>query len=520
MPNFPLTVPIAKLNVQHPEYRSALPAWVDFAMLYEGGYQFKAYVSQFLKKNVKELSEVYLDRSWRIGYTNLIGNIVGWYQSAAFKVQPQIIKRQRGVTGEEALKISDAEAQWCVDFENDCNRGGKKFTDLWRDALESMLLYRSWYAVLDLPMPDGDYPRTLADQIKGGLLDAYITGYAPDSIINWQVDGYGVLEWATLKITVETQEFLDDPKTTDYWYHFDREQVVLYECERKQNTIVIAGSSGINEEATLVAGYPRPHALSDRKQVPIWRVELPKGLWLANRVYLMLMTHLNLDNSLDFGLNKSNFAQLVIKGEYDDNVVASEVGYHKIAHDGDMKYLEPEGRSFKISSERLDTIEERIYKACFLQDQARTNRSTPTAQSGISKQQDKTPARDVLSAMGDILRAGMQSIYQAIVDIRGFDIDIDVRGFNFNDRFSGDEIDFLEKASILPVNSIRYEKEVQKQVARLTLPDLNEEGIGVIDAEIDASPTPSEQAAQQAEQDKASMLSKFSQSLKGAGALQ
>ncbi len=511
---FPATVPVEKIDAKHPEYSACSNAWSEFGMLYEGGYQFKAFVSQFLKKNVKELGEVYMDRSWRIGYTNLLGNIIGWYQSAAFKVAPQIVKRTRNTIGEKSLVIPRAEGDWCADFEKDCDRGGKKFIDLFRDCLESILLYRRWYCVLDLPIPSESTPLTLGEQRAQGLLDAYLCGYSPESVINWQVDGYGVLEWATIKITVESQAFLEDPKITDYWYHFDRQHVALYECDRKQDSIQIAGSQQVDPVATLAVGYPRPHALSDRGQVPIWRVELPKGLWLANRVYLMLLNHLNLDNTLDFGLNKSNLAQLVIEGKYDDNVVVSEVGYHQLEVGGKMYYLEPEGKAFETSSKRLETLEERIYKACYLQDQARTNRSTPTAQSGISKQQDKTPSRDVLSAMGDILRTGMQEIYQTVVDIRGFEIDVDVRGFDFSDKFASDDLDFLEKASVIPVNSTRYEREIQKMAARLTLPDANEETIQAIDDEIDASPTPSEQAMQQQEANNAAMSSKFEQSLK------
>ena len=320
-----------------------------------------------------------------------------------------------------------------------------------------------------MPIP-GDDPASLGAQEKTGLLDPYLVFYDPRQVINWEEDPYGNLEWITIHIRASEQAFLEDKKEMDYWYYFDREQCALYERQVKMNEATFADAA----VATLVEGYPRRHAMSDLKRVPIRKITVPKGLWLANRVYLPLLNHLNLDNSLDFGLFQSNLAQLVIMdgdaGTYEDGSVpggpptSSEVGYHHLPHGGDMFYLEPEGKSYVASQQRIDNLEERIYKACYLQDQARTNRSTPTAQSGISKSMDKTPSRDAMSGLGEILRSNMEAVYQDVMTIRGFDdININIRGLDFTDKVTAEDLDLLEKSTIIEVNSPTYQREVQRR---------------------------------------------------------
>ena len=376
-------------------------------------------------------------------------------------------------------------------------------------------MYKAAYVLVDLPAPgdDDEAPVSLAAQTAQGLLDPYLVLYEPSQVVNWELDSYGNLEWVVIRIQVADQEFLGDAQTLTYWYYFDRQRVALYQRVDKPNE----RSQDDSATASLAAGYPRPHAMTRLNRVPVRRVEVPAGLWLANRVYLQLLNHLNLENSLDFGLFQSNLAMLVIKGEYEEPVANSEVGYHHLPADGTMEYLEPAGTSFKISQERADQIEERIYKACYLQDQARTNRSTPTVQSGISKQMDKTPSRDALCGLGDLLRPNMQGVYQDVLELRGFgDITVDIRGLDFSDKATAEDMDLLEKSQVIEVNSQRYEREVAKKLVRLALPDVNPETLDAIDAEIDNNPTPSEVQAQQEEQQRADMLAKFSASFKGA----
>jgi len=527
MPDFPQSAPVKKLNNQHQDYAFFNETWDQIGTLYEGGTRIREAVvrgGQFLTKNPKEMPEVFATRQLRFSYTNLLGNIIGWYMSALFKQPPQLLKKLAGVEGESALKIPGPAADFCNAFEKDCDRAGTTFNDFWKQTAEAALLYRRAYVLLDLPMPDtlGDAPISLQAQKDGGLLDPFLVLYTPRNVINWECDAYGNLVWAVIYIRTQDQEFLQDPKVIDYWYYFDREQVALYQREVKTGTTGAGTDTGGEEMATLVEGYPRPHALSNQKRVPIFDVELPEGLWLANRVFLPLVNHLNQDNALDFGLMMANLPQLVIEdgdnGSYEEPVTVSAVAYHKLPHNGKMYYLEPEGRAYVAAQARIDNLEERVYKSCYLMDQARTNKSTPAAQSGVSKQQDKTPSRDALSGVGDVLRPLQQMVYEAALSIAGFkQIAPDVRGYDFSDRATAEDMALLEQATVVPVNSETFERELGKKNVRASLPDLNPETLQNIDDEIDANPTPSAQAAAQQEQERQDMITKFQSSLANVG---
>ena len=515
-----------RLDQEHPEYTGLKEAYQQINTLYKGGVMMREAVirsGQFLIKNAKELAEVYATRQLRFSYTNLLGNIVGWYISAMFKQPAQLVKRIDGAEGQEALNVPQDVQDFCEAFEKDCDRAGCSFNEFMRDVTESVLLFKRAYVVIDTPRPGDDAPpKTLKEQQDGGLLDPFLVLYRPIDVINWQADAYGNLEWCVIKIRTQDQTFLDDPAVTDYWYYFDRQQVARYERQIKSGTAVTSTDvGGQDETARMSDGYPRRHAMADQDRVPIECVEVPDGLWLGNRVFLPLVNHLNQDNALSFITHQSNLPQLVIEdgtnGSYEEPVTISAVGYHKIPNGGKMYYLEPAGQSIGESRQIIADIVESIYKACYLMDQARTNRSTPTAQSGVSKQADKTPSRDALSGIGDVIRPAQQNIYRDVLQIAGHDdIEPDIRGYDFSDKVTADDMALLEQATVVDVNSTTYERELAKKSVRLALPDANPETLDVIDDEIDKNPTPSEQQEQQQAQQQQAMVSKFQQSIKGA----
>ncbi len=541
MSNFPQSAPVKKLDQQHPEYAFFAEAWSQIGTLFQGGVVMREAVlrgGQFLVKNTKELPEVFATRQLWSSYTNLLGNIIGWYVPALFKQPPQYVVKPEnqepvppakpGVAPPVAPKLPGDVAEFCEAFEKDCDRSGTSLTDFFARVAEACLQYKSVYVVLDTPGPAAgdDAPLTLQAQQDAGLFNPFLVLYSPSSVINWETDSYGNLEWATIKIRVQDQQFLEEPAVTDYWYYFDRQQVALYERQVKQanaGDAAAPAATGGEEMATLAAGYPKPHAMTQAAKVPIHKIALPEGLWLANRVFAPLCNHFNQDNALDFGLMQANLPQLTItdgeNGVYEENPTISAVGYHHLPYGATMTFLEPEGRSYEAAQKRIDALEERIYKACYLMDQARSNRSTPTAQSGASKQMDKTPSRDALSGIGDVIRAAIQSVYQdALIIAQHPEMQADVRGFDFADKGSSEDMALLESGAVIPINSQMYEREVAKRVVRIQLPDLSPEALAAIDGEIDTNPTPSAVALQQQEEQNAQQVSQFTQTLKASAA--
>jgi len=513
--NFPSFVSVKQIAATASDYDQQADAWTTASDLNQGGAVLRDAVikrNKYLLQKPKEPAEVFRTRQQRFSYTNLMGNITGWYVSALFKLAPQLVKKKAGATGDAALAIPADASEFCTAFEKDADRGGTTYVDFWRKVHEGLLLNKKAFVLIDLPTPDDDAPEpvSLAEQQKAGQLDPFLVLYAANQIINWETDRYGNLEWCIIAVSTEEREAFQTPVIMDYWYYFDRTQVACYRAAHKDKW-------SEEDKAELVAGYPRRHAMTALNRIPVRKVEIPDGLWLANRVFLPLLNHLNLDNAYDFALFQSALAQLVITGNFDDSVTLSEVSYLKLNTGDTASYLEPEGNAYEAIDKRLADLEERIYKACYLMDQARTNKATPAAQSGLSKQQDKTPSRDALSGLGDVIRPAMQLVYEDVLAIRGFtDIAPDVRGFDFQDKASVEEMDFIEKSTVIDVQSDTYRRERDKKLVRIVLPDMNPETLQTIDEEITTNPTPEGAAALLAETQQADQLAKFSQSFKGA----
>jgi len=516
MTTFPPTIPIKSLKETASDYNQYAETYRTVADLYQGGSVLRDKVIKsgyYLLQKPKEASEVFRTRQQGFTYTNLLSNVIGWYGSALYKVPAQIVKTRKGVDGDGAAKIPAEAEAFCNAIEKDCDRAGTAFVDFWRKAFDSLMLNRAAYVLIDLPAPDADEPApaSLAEQQKTGKLDPYLVLYTPSQVINWETDRYGNLEWVIIAVANEDREPFKPCVTVDSWYYFDREQVACYQAVRKDE------KAGEEQRAELVQGYPRKHAMSDLKQIPVRKVEAPEGLWLANRVFLLLLNHLRLDNGYDFGLFQSAFAQLVISGNFDDSVVMSEVTYLHLPEGTTAEYLEPEGKAYEAIDRRLQSLEERIYKTCYLMDQARSNKSTPTAQSGASKQQDKTPSRDTLAGFGDIIRPAMQLVYSDMLAVRGMDdIVPDVRGFDFEDRADAQDIQLDMQAMAIDINSDTYRHERDKDFAQKRLPDANKELLTKIFEEIDVNPTPEAAAQALLEAQQAQQIDKFSSSFQGA----
>jgi len=529
---FPSTLAVKTLSVTASEYDQFNDAYRTFADLSAGGAVLKAAVLKrnlYLLKKPKEVAEVFSTRQQRFSYTNLLGNILGWYGAALFKIPATIVKKKPGVVAtaapaapgapadpaaDPALQLQPEATDFCAKFEKDADRAGTGYTDFWRKVFECLVLNKKAYVLIDLPSPDaGAEPVTLADQQKGGFLDPFLVLYSPSQMINWETDRYGNLEWCILAVTAEEREAFQPVRTVDYWYYFDREQVACYTADRED------GQANDKRQAKLVDGYPRRHAMSDLHRMPVRKIELPDGLWLANRVFLPLLNHLNLDNAFDFALFQSALAQLVIIGDYNDSTTMSEVSYINIPAGGDIKYLEPTGAAYEAIDGRLEALEERIYKACYLMDQARTNSATPAAQSGLSKQQDKTPSRDALSGMGAVVRPSMQLVYEDVLAIRGLtnQVAADVRGFDYADKAGVEEMDLLESSSVIDVQSDTFRRERDKKFTRVVLPNLNPDTQAKIDEEISANPTPEAAAIAAQAQAQQDQIKSMASSFKGAG---
>ena len=471
--------PVNLLDLKHPEYEARFETWLDLSLLYEGGAALKARCERLLKKRPREDEEVYAARMDRSTYQNILGTGLGWYGAALFETMPEIFFN--GKSGSEAY----------TKFLQDCDGIGTTYVDFFKRVFQVMLTYGAGWVLTDLQALDSGEapPASLEEERQRGLLDPHLACYSPLNIINWQTDEMGKLKWAVVKTEVQQQEFLEKAEIVTTFYYYDRENFRVYEDRRspEEQTRIATDDSG--RMAKLIR--QGRHALAHVNRLPLRRVTLSEGLWLANRAYLLLVDHFNQDNTLAWMLFMSNLAMPVVIGDIDPSgMTYSEVGFLHFPSGTLYQWSEPEGKSLVHSAKRVESLREECFRSMNLQAQGRSMRATPAMQSGRSKILEMAPAKQILSGMGDDVRGHMQDVLTDVRDARHEpDVEPDVRGLTFQEDMSTEEVFAVSSLLKLRIPSRLLEKSVMKKVAKAWLIDANRDELVKVYEEIDAGPT-------------------------------
>ena len=498
-----IRLPTDQLNKKHPDWTKRERFWNDIDLLYEGGDQLRQNASRFLLRKAKELPEVYSARLEKFTYQNILGSGVDYYSAAMFQTEPEIDAREIMDDGtREHTQLEGEEKIFWDGFRTNCDRKQTTLTDFQRDVLRHLLLYRCSWILIDLPRAD-TRPLTLAEQQAGGMLDPYIVGYEPRDVINWCVDDQGELEWAVVHTKQSKQQFRGEPVEVERWYYFDRTNFEVWEATAQGNssTLSIETNSQQKRMATQVASGQ--HALAECEKVPLIRVEVTEGMWLANRVFPQVLTHLNQENAYDWALWQSNLCMPVIIGGVKAPPTLSEAGFIQLPENCQIAWTEPPGASFERSEARVMMLREEIYRQFYLMASGRSSEATPAMQSGYSKEMDMVPATHIQNYFGDKIRVTMEKVLNLVAKIRDEPYEFDVRGFTFLEKPTIEEMQIAQLFSSLQIPSDTAEKENFKKAIRVRFQDMNDAVINQMCQEIDDAPSAEDRALlqQQTQQD-------------------
>lgn len=506
------TVMRKEIDAHHTHWQDHQEVWYNTQVLYEGGASIKACADRFLRRRPKEDSTLYQHRLDGFDYENNVGTGLGWHEASMFEEEPAIgirIKGQNGGNSTEAKLSVDQSQFYHERFLKNCDRKGTTFVDFFRTVFNQTLLYQHSYICVDMPDPDEVQVTTFQEQKEKKLLDPYLCAASPIDVINWENDDDGNLKWAVIYSKTEKQGFLSKPMLVERWYYYDRTMYRVYECltDMSKDGLITgqttATSSAVeaitiesdNNPVTLKAiGY---HQLAKFNLVPIFKVSVQKGWWMANRVYLPAMEHVNLSNVLQWSLLMTGLAVPVICSDDDVSTITySEMGFIKLQKGDTYSFAEPTGKVWQYLQERVNVLKEEIWRGMYLVTQARNTSATAAAQSGISKQQDMQPSHDVLNGLGQMVRAAMQSVLGLVAMARstlpGGEGDaallFDVRGYEFEDKLTIDDIVVIQDLLDMQVPSDLFDKELFILAVRAALKDVNPERLKEIIDQIVAAP--------------------------------
>lgn len=283
------------INSEHPDYMASAQTLQTYGDLYHGGEKIQSNVQRYLLPRQKEPYPTWIDRCSRAFYDNYIGSIVDWYAATLFRREPVL-----------SFTSNDLAARaFYSQLNDDCDRQGTALTDFLRHRFIEAVVYGSSHVVVDCPRLS-QAPRHRGEEIELGANRAYLSGFGPQSLINWCRDENGQYDWVVLRTRRRTKKRPDDPEWIDetHWYCYDREHFKIFRSRRQPN-------EEVDLEAIEQVDEGR-HGLAALRRVPVFDLRFSSGLWLMNKAASLQLEHFNKSNALAYAIHIGLFAMPVV----------------------------------------------------------------------------------------------------------------------------------------------------------------------------------------------------------------
>ena len=465
------------LEREHPEYRNRAEMWQRYWDFYVGGEQLRRNASQYLVRRQKEPNDVYSERLARVFYENYLGSCVDWYAATLFRRQPGVSLQSK----------TESTQKFYSQFLDDCDRRGTSLLEVIRKAFIQALIYRESFVLVDFPkVAEAATNRAAEDAL--GKSRAYLASYSPRELVNWKVDERGEYEWIVLKTTRSYQEQFDkrDFVQEQRWAVYDRERFRVYVHRNHDVEGRSASSTEIPDESVELVDEGR-HALADSRRVPLVKMAVTDGLWLANKAALLQLEHFNKSNALSWALHMGLFAMPVVYSEREWQQIVGEAYYIQLGPEDRFGWTEPEGHVFQIAADNIERLKDEIYRVCYLITQAAGREARHLGQSGDSKRRDFAVTHEVLRAYGGVVKEFLRKIIGIVALARRDDVRTEITGMDqFDVPDFAQELDNALRLQQAGIPSRRFETEVQKRVALQYLDGASQETKREVIREIEA----------------------------------
>ncbi|HML15634.1 MAG TPA: hypothetical protein VK419_01360, partial [Bryobacteraceae bacterium] len=217
------------------------------------------------------------------------------------------------------------------------------------------------------------------------------------------------------------------------------------------------------------------HGLAKLRQVPLFGLRIPEGLWMLNRAGSLQLEHFNKSNALSWALTMGLFAMPVVYSDREWSQMVGESYYIQLGPGDKFGWTEPEGKVYQIAADNLTSLQEEIYRVCYLA-QAGGSLDRAGATTGISKQLDFSITQDVLRGYGDAVKDHIRRVLKAIAAAREDGLDITVSGMDqFDIADFSTELTEAQQLFALGVDSPTLKKEIFKKLALKFLSDARQD---------------------------------------------
>lgn len=444
-----------EIDREHPHYLLRKHIWRMYRDLYTGGEQLRLNAQHYLVRRQREPGDVYAERLSRVFYENYIGSIADWYAATLLRREPVLIFEGK----------NEAAKNFFGELVEDVDRKGTSLADFWRRQFIETLITGTSYVLVDFPKP-ARKAATRAEEDALGASRAYLVEYSAEDVINWSLDDCGNFEWVVLRTKILKKDRVEDAQwhTETRWAYYDKQKYRIYKQDREGDE---PSAVKLVDEGT--------HGLAKLGCVPLFELRIPDGLWMVNRAGLLQLEHFNKSNALAWALTMGLFAMPVVYSDREWSQMVGESYYIQLGPGDKFGWTEPEGKVYQIAADNLTSLQEEIYRVCYLA-QAGGSLDKAGATSGISKQLDFSITQDVLRGYGDAVKDHIRRVLKAIAAAREDELEISVGGMDqFDIADFSTELTDAQQLFALGVDSPTLKKEIFKKLALRYLSDARQD---------------------------------------------
>jgi len=446
---------VIEIDREHPHYMLRKQIWRLYRDLYTGGEQLRLNAQHYLVRRQREPGDVYAERLNRVFYENYIGSIVDWYAATLLRREP-VLMFEGG---------SESATNFFAELVEDVDRKGTSLGDFWRRQFIETLITGASYVLVDFPKTAAK-AATRAEEDALGASRAYLVDFPAEDVINWSLDDRGNFEWVVLRTKILKKDRVEDAHwhTETRWSYYDKQKYRIYVQDREGD-----------DPAAVRLVDEGLHGLAKLRCVPLFELRIPEGLWMLNRAGLLQLEHFNKSNALGWALTMGLFAMPVVYSDREWSQMVGESYYIQLGPGDKFGWTEPEGKVYQIAADNLTSLQEEIYRVCYLA-QAGGSLDRAGATTGISKQLDFSITQDVLRGYGDAVKDHIRRVLKAIAAAREDGLDITVSGMDqFDIADFSTELTEAQQLFALGVDSPTLKKEIFKKLALKFLSDARQD---------------------------------------------
>lgn len=467
---------IAELNQRHPSCN--IERTKDLEALYRGDECFDARISHFLPKWELETEDRYALRKKIAHYRNYLGAVIDYFAALLFSGKVTAIAKT-----EDGKDVADPDPYY-TEFREDCDGDGKDLEAFFKERLTEAMVHRcSWFSI-EHPSDQGFPPENAAEFEERKLGNCELCAIPFGDVYDWECDSDGRLEWALVHSIEAKRAGLSGGRTAvvERWTHYLPDRVDVY-------GISYDTKSPPNQD-TVVPLRPAEGYTHRFGCVPVQCLEVPIGLWAANRLRTPQLAHFRASNAQTWSLATSCFSMLVFYSAIareDLGKVIAGAGKGFFLGQGDKaEWVAPPSAHFGALDEEIKAQKDEIFRLAHQMALGVENNAAAIGRSAESKASDSEATRVILEAYGELVVESMERVYDLVSAVRGDAYDWSVDGLgDFASADVGALVGMLEKLEKFGgIPSITWNSKNLAQIARALRPDLAEEDHDKIAKEI------------------------------------